>query len=184
RIFIAAGFAIFGFTSLWFAHLTLGMSQWTMTWPIVISGAASGMVFVPLSTTTMGTLRNEQMGNASGLYNLLRNIGGSIGISMVDTMIARHSQLHRDELVGHLARGNEVFRSLSDRLDLWLAAHGVASPRVTSYAVLDRLLDQQAAAWSYVDVFRYLAIACFACVPIVFLVRKVVGRKGAAPAAH
>jgi len=80
-------------------------------------------------------------------------------------MIARHSQLHRDELVGHLARGNEVFRSLSDRLDLWLAGHGVASPRVTSYAVLDRLLDQQAPrrglTWMFSGISRSPALPAF-----------------------
>jgi DHA2 family multidrug resistance protein len=183
RLFIAAGFGIFGVTSLWFANLTLGMSQWTMFWPIVISGAASGMVFVPLSTTAMGTLRNEQMGNASGLYNLLRNIGGSIGISMVDTMIARHSPLHRNELAGHLSPGNPIFRGMAFRLQALATSRNIGDRR-TAYAILDRLLDQQATAWSYVDDFRYLAIACFACIPIVFMLRKVVGRKGAAAAAH
>jgi DHA2 family multidrug resistance protein len=183
RLFIAAGFGIFGLTSLWFANLTLEMSQWTMFWPIVISGAASGMVFVPLSTTAMGTLSNVQMGNASGLYNLLRNIGGSIGISMVDTMIARHAQLHRNEMVGHLALDNPAFRGISIRLQALLASQN-AGDRRTAYAILERILDQQSATWSYVDDFRYLAIACFACIPIVLMLRKVVGRKGAAPAAH
>jgi len=183
RLFIAAGFGIFGLTSLWFSRLTLGMSQWTMIWPIVISGAASGMVFVPLSTTAMGTLSNEQMGSASGLYNLLRNIGGSIGISMVDTMIARRTQVHRNEMVGHLSPGNPVFNDIESRLRALTELRRAGAAR-TSYAILERLLDQQAAAWSYVDDFRYLAIACFACVPIVFLLRKVVARKGAVSAAH
>jgi DHA2 family multidrug resistance protein len=180
RLFIAAGFSIFGITSLWFANLTLSMSQWT---PIIISGAASGMVFVPLSTATMGTLSNQQMGNASGLYNLLRNIGGSIGISMVDTMIAG-TQLHRAELAGHLSRGNPVFDAIYNRLAVIAALRGAGSPRRTKYALLQQLLDQQAATWSYVDDFRHLAIACFVCVPIVFLLRKVIGKKGAAAAAH
>ncbi len=105
RWLIAIGFALFGWTSVWFANLTLNMSQWSMFWPIVLSGAASGMVFVPLSTTTMGTLRNEQIGNASGLYNLLRNVGGSIGISIVNTLVVRHEQLHRSELSRHFAPG-------------------------------------------------------------------------------
>ena len=184
RWLIAAGFGVFGISSIWFAHLTLGMSQWTMLWPIIISGAASGTVFVPLSTATMGTLRNEQMGNASGLYNLLRNIGGSIGISMVDTMIARHTQLRRAELASHLSPGNPVFHAVQSRIDTYIAMRGAPLPRQTSYDLLSQMLNQQAAAWSYVDVFRYLAIACFLCVPIVFLLKKVVGRKGAVRGAH
>jgi MFS transporter, DHA2 family, multidrug resistance protein len=185
RLFIGAGFVIFGITSIWFANLTLGMSQWSMVWPIVISGAASGMVFVPLSTTTMGTLRNEQMGNASGLYNLLRNIGGSVGISMVDTLIARHTQIHRNEMVRHFSPGDPAFQTLSSRIHEFMASQGAGgTPGRSSYALLEHVLDQQAAVWSYVDDFRYLAIACFACVPIVFFLKKVVGRKGAASAAH
>jgi len=184
RLFIAAGFGIFGITSLLFANLTLEMSQWSMTMPIIVSGAASGMVFVPLSTTTMGTLSNEQMGNASGLYNLLRNIGGSIGISMVDTLITRRSQVHRSEMAGHLSPGNPVFDALYNRLEMLTASRGVGTPQGTAYALLQQILNQQSATWSYVDVFRYLAVACFLCVPIVFLLKKVVGRKGAAAAAH
>jgi len=74
----------------------------TFLWAILISGFGSGCVFVPLSTTTMAFLKNEEIGNASGLYNLLRNIGGSIGISVVNTIVTRHSQSHRNELAASL----------------------------------------------------------------------------------
>src|SRR5262249_11785221 len=83
RWLILVGFAIFGWSGLQFGNLTQDISQWSMLVPIIASGAAAGMVFVPLTTVTMGTLSNEQMGNASGFFNLLRNIGGSIGISLV-----------------------------------------------------------------------------------------------------
>ncbi len=93
RWLIAAGFALFGWTSLAMARLTLDISQWSLLTPIILSGVASGLVFVPLATVSMGTLSNEQIGNASGLYNLLRNIGGSVGISVVNTIVSRHSQI-------------------------------------------------------------------------------------------
>ena len=57
----------------------------------------------------MGTLRNEQIGNASGLFNLLRNVGGGVGISVVNTLVARHQQIHRAELAGNIATGNPAF---------------------------------------------------------------------------
>ncbi len=75
--------------------VTLEISQWSLLWPIIISGIGTGLMFVPLSTTAVATLRNEQIGNASGLFNLLRNIGGGIGISVVETLIARRQQVHR-----------------------------------------------------------------------------------------
>jgi DHA2 family multidrug resistance protein len=99
RHLIAPGFAVFGIFSIYFADLTLEISQWFLLWPTIISGCASGLIFVPLSTVAMGTLANQQMGNAAGLYNLLRNIGGSVGISIVDTLIARHEQTHRAEML-------------------------------------------------------------------------------------
>src|SRR5271166_4100206 len=98
RWLIAFGFSLFGAASLWFGEVSLDIGQWTFLWAILISGFGSGCVFVPLSTTTMAFLKNEEIGNASGLYNLFRNIGGSIGISVVNTIVARHEQLHRTEL--------------------------------------------------------------------------------------
>src|SRR5207244_11167242 len=63
----------------------------------LVNGISTGLIFVPLSTTTLGRLRNEQMGNATGIYNLMRNIGGSVGISLVTTLLARAAQVHRSE---------------------------------------------------------------------------------------
>ena len=177
RWIIAVGFAIFGFTALAFGHVTLDISQWSMLWPIVVSGMASGMVFVPLSTTAMGTLANEQIGNASGLYNLMRNIGGSVGISLVNTLISRHQQIHRSELVQHFAPGTPQFEQTLQTIQTQF-------PGQRAYGFLNRTLDQQAALWSYVDDFRYLALACFFCVPVVLLLKKVRSKKGAVQAAH
>jgi DHA2 family multidrug resistance protein len=184
RYLIATGFVLFGFTSIWFANLTLDMSQWSMLWPIILSGAASGMVFVPLSTTAMGTLKNEQIGNASGLYNLLRNVGGSIGISIVSTLVARHQQIHRAELSRYISQGQVVDQTLNNLRGVMSAAAGPIISNLRSYGLIQQTLDQQAATYAYVDDFRYLAIICFLCAPIVFLVKKVRARKGAAPAAH
>ena len=75
--------------------MNLAISQWSFLWAIIISGFGSGSVFVPLSATTVAGLPNEEIGNASGLYNLFRNVGGSIGISVVNTIVARHEQLHQ-----------------------------------------------------------------------------------------
>jgi len=185
RYLIAGGFGIFALVSIWFGGLTLQISQWSLTWPIIISGAASGMVFIPLSTTAMGTLSNEQMGNASGIYNLLRNIGGSIGISVQSTIVARHTQLHRSELAHNFNLTSPAVRDAVGHLHGFLlrsAAPNVATLR--AYAMLNGTLNQQAAMYSYVDDFRYLAVGCAACVPIVFLLKKVVAKKGAVSAGH
>ena len=185
RWLIAFGFSLFGAASLWFGEVNLSIGQWTFLWAILISGFGSGCVFVPLSTTTMAFLKNEEIGNASGLYNLFRNIGGSIGISIVNTIVARHEQLHRSELARSLDVARPSVRGAMQGIQQYLSAQG-ASPATAvqrTYGLLDQALTGQARLWSYVDDFRYMALACFACVPIVFTLKKAV-RKGPAGAAH
>jgi MFS transporter, DHA2 family, multidrug resistance protein len=181
RWLIAIGFSLFGITSLFFGDLTLSISQWSLLWPIVLSGVAAGMVFVPLTTTTMGTLSNEQIGNASGLFNLLRNIGGSIGISIVNTIVTRHQQIRHNELIQDITPAAPFLRqSLSQIHKLLIERRGAGEALRQSYALVSRALEQQAASLSYVDVFRDLALLSFFCVPLVFLLKKVKGRSGAA----
>ena len=186
RWLIAFGFAMFGAASLWFGEVNLSIGQWTFLWAILISGFGSGCVFVPLSTTTMAFLKNEEIGNASGLYNLFRNIGGSIGISVVNTVVSRHEQVHRTELAGALDPARVDVRTAMQGMQHYLTAQGASPAEAVqrSYGLLNLTLDGQARLWSYVDDFRYMAIGCFACVPIVFALKKAVAKKGAAPAAH
>jgi DHA2 family multidrug resistance protein len=184
RYLIATGFLGFALTAYWMGQLTLDISQWSLLWPIILSGSALGMVFVPLSTTAVGTLPNEQIGNASGLYNLLRNIGGSVGISIIETVVSRHEQTHRAELVRYLAPGQHV-QPVIDKLSLLMQHHAAPNiAKLRAYAIINRSLDQQAAVYAYVDDLRYVALLCLLCVPIVFLLKKVKAKKGAAAAAH
>jgi DHA2 family multidrug resistance protein len=149
RILVSLGFGIFGICSLAWGNLTLQMSPWSLLIPVVISGFSLGLVFVPLSVTSLGGLKPEQVGNGSGLYNLMRNIGGSVGISVVQTMLTRRAQYHQNEIVKNLP------------------AHSQAIARI------GQQVQQQSELYSYVDDFRYMAMACFFCVPMVWLVKRV-----------
>ena len=182
RILIAFGFLTFAICSLWFGDVNLNIGQWSFLWPIILSGFGSGMVFVPLSTTAMGTLANEQIGNASGLYNLLRNVGGSIGISIVNTIVARHEQVHRSELVHRLQATNPIAENQLSILQNYVAnrqAYGPAASSDAAIQLLNNTLHAQARLWAYVDDFRYMALACFACIPLVFLFKRARARPGA-----
>jgi MFS transporter, DHA2 family, multidrug resistance protein len=186
RYLIMFGFVLFAIASLWFGEVNLSIGQWTFLWAIIISGFGSGCVFVPLSTTTMAFLKNEEIGNASGLYNLLRNIGGSIGISVVNTIVARHEQLHRSELVHSLNPGRVEVQGAIRGMQGYLSAQGASPTQALhrAYGLLAQDLNVQARMWSYVDDFRYMALVCFGCIPIVFALKKSVGRKGAIGAGH
>ncbi len=186
RWLIASGFVMFGISSLWFGEVNLAISQWSFLWAIIISGFGSGSIFVPLSTTTVAGLANEEIGNASGLYNLFRNVGGSVGISVVNTIVARHEQLHQNELVHSLAPEGVPFQNQLHSLEqyLYVQGYGPVESMRKAYALIGDQLTAQARLWSYVDDFRYLALVCFACIPIVFMLKKAVGRRGAAGAGH
>lgn len=181
RYLIMIGFLGVGVCNLWLGHATLDISQWSLLWPIVVSGFFLGFVFVPLATVAMGTLPDEQIGNASGVYNLFRNLGGSIGISIVETIVARHSQLHRNELAHSVNAQNPIYHELFNQLQGLMAIRVDAVDAMhRALKLLEGVLDQQAALWSYVDDFRYIALACFATIPIGFAVKKVRGRHVAA----
>jgi DHA2 family multidrug resistance protein len=182
RYLIAAGFALFGGMAYWMAELTLDMSQWSLIWPIMLSGTAAGLVFVPLSTSAVGTLKNEQIGNASGLYNLLRNIGGSAGISIVDTIIARHQQTHQTDLARYLNKGRVVDNTLRVAQHLMAMHVNPHTAMLRSYALLQRSVQVQAQVYSYVDDLRYMAILSFLCAPIIFMVKAVKAKQGRAGA--
>jgi DHA2 family multidrug resistance protein len=184
RYLVAGGFAVFGWSAMWVSNLTLQVSQWSLLWPIILSGAAMGFIFVPLSTTAVGTLSNEQIGNASGLYNLLRNIGGSIGISLVDTFIARRQQVHRNELSRYISP-NPVVQQTLVRLQGYMSLHtGPRIAKLRALAILQNGLDGQSVLYAYVDDLRYMVVVCALCLPIVFLLRPVKAKPGAAPAGH
>jgi DHA2 family multidrug resistance protein len=183
RILTSTGFMIFAICALFWSHITLGISPSSLFWPIVISGFSLGLVFVPLSTVTLGDLPPERVGNGSGLFNLLRNVGGSIGISVVNTVLARHQQVHQSEMVKHYAPMSPTFENILSSVRRFLDTQTDPVTAVKqSYGVLEQLLAQQARLWSYVDDFRLMALACFACVPIVWALRRV--KRGAAIAAE
>ena len=182
RKVVGAGYLILGFSSLWLANVTLDISPWSLFWPITVSGFAISMVFVPLSQVALGTLSKSQVGNASGIFNFLRNVGGSIGISASNTIAQRHLQTHRSDLVHWYSGGSFLLRRQLSQLTTQMSQH--AGPRramLRALSITNRGLDSQAQLYAYVDVFRYLAILAFLCVPICFfLVRPKKGTQGAA----
>jgi MFS transporter, DHA2 family, multidrug resistance protein len=186
RWLAAFGFLMFGISSLRFGQANLDISQWSFVWAIILSGVGTGFIFVPLSNMAFAGLPNEQVGNGSGLYNLFRNVGGSIGISIVNTIVARHAQLHQTELVRSVTSSSVTVQNQLHSLQQYLQSQGnsAADAMQKAYAIIGRQVQSQAILWSYVDDFRYLALLCFACIPVVFLLKKAANRKGAVVAGH
>jgi DHA2 family multidrug resistance protein len=174
RYLVSLGFLIFGVCSLVWGEITLQVSPWSLLIPIIISGFSLGMVFVPLSVTSLGDLKPEQVGNGSGLYNLMRNVGGSVGISVVETLLSRHAQFHQTRLVSNLASTGDAWRNRVDTLTKLFMSNADRT-MAHSQAIIDigRQIQRQAELMSYIDDFRYMAFACFCCVPLVWLLKRV-----------
>jgi DHA2 family multidrug resistance protein len=106
RKLLAAGFLATAFAMYWISNFSLGVASSNFWLPLTVQGAGLGLIFVPLTTVTNDPIPRERMGNATSIFNLMRNIGASVGIAMVETMQVRKSQLHINILGEHVNPAN------------------------------------------------------------------------------
>jgi DHA2 family multidrug resistance protein len=184
RYLIMFGFGLTGLATYLLGDIDLQISVGNIAWPQVLSGLAIGFVFVPLTVMATGTLTNEQIGNATGIFNLMRNIGGSFGIAAVTTMLARGAQLHQAAMVHNLTPYDPAYQQRLHELTAALVARGNPMTAVQqAYGAVYGTLVQQATLLAYIDNFRMLAFLCLLCIPAALLFKRVkAGRP--APAMH
>jgi MFS transporter, DHA2 family, multidrug resistance protein len=185
RRLLSAGFVGFGVCALYFGQVNLEIGPYTLLVPILLTGFALSFVFVPLATLTTATLSNQEMGNATGLFNMLRNIGGSIGIAMATTAIIRRAALHQTEIGANLTASSAVLQQKSALMTTYLGHElGRAQGAPGTMGLVYRLLGQQSALMAYVDVFRWTALLAFFCAIAVWLFGKPPKHLKAPPGAH
>jgi DHA2 family multidrug resistance protein len=188
RWLIMFGFAVLAYSTYMLAGLNLDIAMSNVVWPNIISGCAMGFIFVPLTTMAMGTLPNEQVGNASGVYNLMRNTGGSIGIAAVTTMLARGAQTHQSAIASHLTPYDPAFqerlRQVAAAIGMRGGGGGGGGAMQQALASVYGVVLRQAMLLSFIDNFRLLAFMCLLCVPAALLFKKVRARGGPSVAAH
>lgn len=165
RALIVTGFSLVAVTCFMLGNLTLDISGMHFVVPNILQGVAMGLIFVPLTTVAMGTLSNEQIGNAAGIFSLVRNIGAGVGISLVTTAIARNTQTHQTALAAHFTPYDFGFQQKLQALQQGLSLD-------QAYAALNGMMMKQASLLAYVDTFRWMALGCVLCVPVVFLLKK------------
>ncbi|KAA6461306.1 DHA2 family efflux MFS transporter permease subunit [Acidobacteria bacterium AB60] len=173
RKLLMAGFIGFGICSLLFGRVNLEIGPTTLLVPILLTGFALSFVFVPLATLATSTLTREEMGNATGLFNMLRNIGGSIGIAMASTALIRRAAFYQTEIGARVSASNPMWQQRSQALSLYLGHHvGAANARGGAMGLMYGRLLQQSALRAYVDVFRWTALLAFFCAAAVWLFKK------------
>ena len=132
------------------------------------------LLFVPLSTIHMDPIPKEKMGNATSIFNLMRNIGGSVGIANVTTVVARHTQMHINDLGAHVNPYNLSARMTLSGLTTMLASRAMDPARAArgAYDATFGLVARQAAMLSFVDAFWLLGITFLVIIPLVYIMKK------------
>lgn len=173
RILIVCGFLLMAYAGFLLGDVDMQATMGSVMWPNILIGAALGFVFVPLTTLAVETLPNEQMGTATGLYNLLRNMGGSMGIALVSTMMARDAQRHQAMMVGHVTPSDPASRHLLHYLrGLFASRTDVVDATHQAYLAIYHIVVQQSILWAYIDNFRMLSYVALIGVPFALLLKR------------
>lgn len=165
RIFVGSGFVMLALSNIWLSDINTQIAITNITYPNVLQGVAIACIFVPLTTLASSTLPIEQFGMASGIYNLMRNLGGGIGIALCTTFITRGSQMYQNTLITHITPYSPAYLELSSRL-------GGLLPTQQAYGLTYGVVLQQATMLAYINIYLIMGALCFACVPLVFLMER------------
>lgn len=174
RLFVMLGLALIGGSSLVFGSLNLQISNMNIAIPNFFMGMGMGLSMIPIMNLSVDTLKNEQMTNATGIQNLLKNIGSAIGTSLVATMLTRFAQVHQYMLVGKMSELNPVFIERVQTTAGALSAyteHSVAQ-YMAQYSYYGQLV-KQSTLWAFIDSFRIFGMLCLAVIPLLLLMKKI-----------
>jgi MFS transporter, DHA2 family, multidrug resistance protein len=172
RILLGIGLGLTAWSFYDMTSWTPDISRPTIVVVGVIQGLGLGFIFVPLSVVTLSTLSPEQRADGAGLYSLSRNIGSSVGISVVNSLLTQNTQVNHADIVQHVTSVNRMFESQAIA-QFWnpLTAAGRAA--------LDAMITQQAQIIAYIDDYKLLMIATILVIPLLIVFRKASGDSGA-----
>jgi DHA2 family multidrug resistance protein len=179
RWLVLGGLLVTGLALLRMTHFNLWIDFRTATQARMGQAVGEALLIVPINTAAFYFIAREKTAAGTGFMNLARNVGGSFGISMVTTIVARRSQFHQQVLVSHLTPLDGGYHSLLRGAGEVLVAHGSDPVQAAgqSHLLLYGMAQQQAAMLAFNDAFRILALVLLALVPLVFLMKKAEPRK-------
>ena len=180
--FGAAAFGLFYMST----HLTLGADFSTVFWVRVIQVLGLPFIFIPSNVLSYVGIPREKNNQVSSLINFTRNIGGSIGIALLNTFLTRETQRQRTYYSARMQHGNPEFESMLNGLKVTLQSRGVSAVEAThqAYARIGMLLEQQASAVAYKDIISVLALIILCLVPLVAIMQRPPKAQGELPPAH
>ena len=185
RRLLALGLIGASLTLFQLSWLNLDAGYWDVFWPQVMQGAALALLFVPLTTVTMDPIPIQEMGNATSLFNLLRNVGGSVGIALSNTYLFRRQQIETARLGAHVNPFDAASRSMIANLRAAMVSRGQDSVTALhqAYGVVFGMVQRQAAMISFVDTFQLLGGVFLLLLPLLLLMKRP-SHKGGPAAMH
>lgn len=181
KVILGLGMLLGAFSTYLMSLFTLQSDFWTLIWPRVVLGVGMGCIIVPLTTLTLSHIPKEKMGEATSIYNFLRNIGGSVGVAFITTALSRRAQFHQSRLVEHLTPFDTSYAIAKERISGMLSIKGLHA--VSPDSVIYGELQRQSHMLAFNDVFHLLSIAMLIVFSLVFLMRRPADEQ-AAPAVH
>jgi DHA2 family multidrug resistance protein len=173
-----------GVTMWWLGEVNLNAGNWDIMIPQFLQGMGMALLFVPLTTVSMAQIAPQKMGNATSLFNLMRNIGGGVGIAVTGTYLSRNRQVVGSILGENVSVYDPQTQSTLNQIIQGLVAAGndITTATQRAYAILHGMVVRQASMVSFVTLFRAMAILFLIMIPLVMLMKRPAKGAAAAPA--
>lgn len=184
---VAVGFFVFFVFTFWMHNIiTPDTGEEHMFWPLILRGIGLGLLFVPITTLSLSTLKGKQIGEGAAFTGMMRQLGGSFGIAIITTFITRFTQEHRVNLNSHLNVTSLEVQQRIQQLQQGFMSKGFTSNEALgkAYQVMDLTVLQQSTVMSYMDIFMYLGVMFLCCIPIIFFIKRGKNKINPADAMH
>lgn len=175
RMVIAVGFALFSASNFMNVHMTVNYASDQLFWPNVVRAVGQAMVFAPLSAIATSGIEQENAGSASALFNMIRNLGGAIGIAVLQTFLTKREQYHSNVMVQSVSMFEQATRDRIDRLTAYFLSHGVADHATAAHKAVIAIalrVRQQANIMAFSDAFYFLGVALIVALAATLLLKK------------
>ncbi len=175
RILIAAGFALFSASNFMNIFMTADYGTDQLFWPNVVRAVGQALVMTPLSAVATAGIEAENAGSASGLFNMMRNLGGAVGIALLQTFLTKREQYHSNVLMQSVSLFEQATRSRLDQLTQYFMNHGVANPADAlnrAYVAIGHVVQKQAFILAFSDTFYLLGVALIVALIAGLLLKK------------
>lgn len=171
---VALGMLLFFAYSFWgYKIISPDTGKDAFFWMLILRGIGMGMLFIPITTLSLSTLKGQQIGQGAAFTGMMRQLGGSFGVATITTFLARKNMIHRSDLVSNINSNNPLVQQRITAMQHGFMAKGITADQAlkTGYRTLDYMVTKQAAVLSYMDAFLYLGILFLLCIPFVLMVK-------------